>query len=215
MKSVLVIGIGIFGEYAVKKLSALGHQVMAIDQKEERLKAIQAYALDVLIGDGTSEELIQSLGVRNFDFCLVSVGQNFEASLMTTFLLKDNGAQVVVSKAYNEIHRKFLLRNGADYVVFPEKQMAEWTASRFSADHILDYIALTDEYALVEVQVPVEWSGKSIGALNVRRKHHVNILAVKRNGVLDPEIMATTVLEEGEVLMVLGSTKAIQKCFRT
>ncbi|HAD19455.1 MAG TPA: potassium transporter TrkA, partial [Lachnospiraceae bacterium] len=103
----------------------------------------------------------------------------------------------------------------ADYVVFPEKQMAEWTASRFSADHILDYIALTDEYALVEVQVPVEWSGKSIGALNVRRKHHVNILAVKRNGVLDPEIMATTVLEEGEVLMVLGSTKAIQKCFRT
>lgn len=214
MKSILLIGLGRFGKHVAQKLYELKHQVMAVDMIEERVNEVLPYVTNAQIGDGTNEEFLSSLGVRNFDVCIVAIGDNFQSSLETTSLLKDLGAKMVVSRAARDVHAKFLLRNGADEIVYPEKQLASWTAIRYSSDHIFDYIELTEDYAIFEISIPEEWNGKSIGRLDIRKKHRVNIMAVKRNGELNLNITSDTVLDNRETLLVLGRYKDIQKCFR-
>ncbi len=214
MKSILLIGLGRFGKHVAQKLYELKHQVMAVDMIEERVNEVLPYVTNAQIGDGTNEEFLSSLGVRNFDVCIVAIGDNFQSSLETTSLLKELGAKMVVSRAARDVHAKFLLRNGADEIVYPEKQLASWTAIRYSSDHIFDYIELTEDYAIFEISIPEEWNGKSIGRLDIREKHRVNIMAVKRNGELNLNITSDTVLDNRETLLVLGRYKDIQKCFR-
>ena len=168
MKTILLIGLGRFGRHIARKLNELNHQVMAVDQNEERVNAVLPYVTNAQIGNSTSEEFLSSLGVRNFDVCIVAIGDNFQSSLETTSLLKELGAPKVVARAARNVQAKFLLRNGADEVVYPEKQMAIWTAIRFSSDHIADYVSLGDDHAIFEVTVPEGWVGKSIGQLDIR-----------------------------------------------
>ncbi len=214
MKSILLIGLGRFGKHVAMKLNELNHQVMAVDTIEERVNEVLPYVTNAQIGDGTSEEFLGSLGVRNFDVCIVAIGDDFQSSLETTSLLKELGAKMVVSRAARDVHAKFLLRNGADEIVYPEKQLASWTAIRYSSDHIFDYIELTEDYAIFEVSVPKSWTGKSIGQLDIRKRQNINIMAIKRNGELNLSITSDTVLAEDETLLVLGRNKDIQKCFR-
>lgn len=141
MKSILLIGLGRFGRHIAMKLDELHHQVMAVDTDEKRVEAVLPYVTNAQIGDATDEEFLSSLGVRNFDVCIVAIGDNFQSSLETTSLLKELGAGYVVSRAARDVQAKFLLRNGADEVVYPEKQLAAWTAIRYSADHIFDYVS--------------------------------------------------------------------------
>ena len=136
MKTILLIGLGRFGRHVAMKLNELNHQVMAVDKVEERVDAILPYVTSAQIGDSTSDAFIKSLGVRNFDVCIVAIGDSFQSSLETTSLLKEMGAKKVVARATRDVHAKFLLRNGADEVVYPEKQIANWTAIRYSSDHI-------------------------------------------------------------------------------
>lgn len=154
MKTILLIGLGRFGRHIVMKLNELKHQVMAVDQNEERVNAILPFVTNAQIGDSTSAEFLADLGVRNFDVCIVAIGDNFQSSLETASLLKELGAKKVVARAARDVQAKFLLCNGADEVVYPEKQMAFWTAIRYSSDHIFDYISLGDDYAIFEVEVP-------------------------------------------------------------
>lgn len=214
MKTILLIGLGRFGRHLAIKLNELNHQVMAIDKDEERVNAILPVVTNAQIGDSTSEEFVSSLGVRNFDLCIVAIGDHFQSSLETASLLKDLGAKKVVARAAQDVQAKFLLRNGADEVVYPEKQMAIWTAIRYSSDHITDYIALSDDHAIFEIEVPDAWADKTVAQLDVRKKYHVNILAIKQNGkfamtVITPE----TVLPAGSTILVLGTQRDIQKCF--
>lgn len=213
MKSILLIGLGRFGRHIAVKLDELGHQVMAIDIKEDRVDAVLPFVTNAQIGDSTNEDFLGSLGVRNFDVCIVAIGGNFQNSLETTSLLKELGAKLVVSRAERDVQAKFLLRNGADEVVYPEKQMANWTAIRYSADHIFDYIELTEEYAIFEVEVPEEWLGKTIGEIDIRRKYNINIMATKKNGELNITISPDVKFTAGQTMLVLGSNKDIQKCF--
>lgn len=213
MKEILLIGLGRFGSHVAKKLSDLGHQVMAVDICEERVNRVLPYVTNALIGNSTSEEFMSSLGVRNFDVCIVAIGDDFQSSLETTLLLKELGAGMVVSRASSDVHEKFLLRNGADETVYPERQFARWTAIRYSADHIFDYIDLGKDYAIFEVAIPAAWAGRTIAEVDVRRKYHVNIMAIKRDGQLDMMISPDTLLVAGETLLVLGSNRDIQKCF--
>lgn len=214
MKTILLIGLGRFGRHIAMKLNELNHQVMAVDKDEERVNAILPFVTNAQIGDSTSEEFVSSLGVRNFDVCIVAIGDNFQSSLETASLLKELGAKKVVARAAQDVQAKFLLRNGADEVVYPEKQVANWTAIRYSSDHISDYIALGDGQAIFEVSVPEGWIGKTIGQLDVRKRYHVNIMAIKENGkfsmtVITPE----TSLPLGSTILVLGTQRDIQKCF--
>ena len=214
MKSILLIGLGRFGKHVAQKLYELKHEVMAVDVIEERVNEVLPYVTNAQIGDGTNEEFLSSLGVRNFDVCIEAIGDNFQSSLETTSLLKELGAKMVVSRAARDVHAKFLLRNGADEIVYPEKQLASWTAIRYSSDHIFDYIELTEDYAIFEISVPPEWNGKSIGQLDIRKKQRINIMAVKKNGELNLNITSDTVLSNSETLLVLGRLKDVQKCFR-
>ena len=169
MKSILLIGLGRFGRHIAMKLDELHHQVMAVDQEESRVEAALPYVTNGQIGDGTNVDFLRSLGVRNFDVCIVAIGDDFPSSLETTSLLKELGAKMVVSRAASDVHAKFLLKNGADEVVYPEKQLAAWTAIRYSSDHIFDYIELDEEHAIFEVSVPATWIEKTVGLLDIRK----------------------------------------------
>ena len=214
MKSILLIGLGRFGKHIAMHLSSLRHQVMAVDHREERIDEILPYVTNAQIGDSTNAEFLSSLGVDNYDVCIVAIGDDFQSSLETTSLLKELGAQMVVSRAATDVQEKFLLRNGADEVVYPEKQLARWTAIRCSADHILDYIEIDSNHAIFEVSIPKTWLGKTVGQLDIRKKFSINILAVKTDRKLNSFITPDTLLSEEMSLMVMGTYKDIQKCFR-
>ena len=214
MKNILLIGLGHFGKHIAIELNQLGHEIMAVDENEEKVNDVLPYVTSAQIGDSTDSDFLESLGIRNFDVCIVTMSGNFQNSLETTSLLKELGAEFVVSAAKRDVQEKFLLRNGADKVVYPEKQMAKWTAIRYTSDHILDYIEVDDSNAIFEVQVPDNWIGKSIGRIDIRKKYNINILALKEYGKLNMAITPDTVLSSNITLLVLGDYKSLQKCFK-
>ena len=171
MKNILLIGLGRFGRHIALQLSKLGHEVMAVDINEERVNESLPIVTNAQIGDSTNTEFLRSLGIGNFDVCIVTIGGNFQNSLETTSLLKELGAKLVVSRAERDVQEKFLLRNGADEVIYPEKQVANWAAIRYTADHIRDYIEVGEAHAIFEVEVPKGWIGKTVGELDIRRQY--------------------------------------------
>ena len=199
MKNILLIGVGRFGRHIAEQLTQLGHQVMAVDTSEERINDVLPLVTNAQIGDSTNAEFLRSLGIGNLE---------------TTSLLKELGAKCVVSRAERDVQAKFLLRNGADHVVYPEKQMAKWAAIRYSSDHIFDYIEIDDRHAIFEVEVPESWIGKSVGELDIRRKFGINILGLKRSGKTDVSVTPDTVLSADVTILALGEYKSLQKCFR-
>ncbi|MDD6435096.1 MAG: TrkA family potassium uptake protein [Clostridiales bacterium] len=213
MKSVLLIGLGRFGRHIAKKLDEMNHQVMAVDIDEKRVNLVLPYVTNAQIGDSTDPDFLESLGVNNFDVCIVTIAENFQNSLETTSLLKELGAKLVVSRAARDVHAKFLLRNGADEIVYPEKQLAYWSAIRFTADHILDYIQLDSDYGIFEISVPEKWIGKTVQEADVRRKHGINIMGFRRNGEIDLEFTPDTKFKNGDNILILGKTKDMQKTF--
>ena len=173
MKNILLIGLGRFGRHIALQLNKLGHEVMAVDSNEERVNKILPIVTNAQIGDSTNTEFLKSLGIGNFDVCIVTIGGNFQNSLETTSLLKELGAKLVVSRAERDVQEKFLLRNGADEVIYPEKQVANWAAIRYTADHVRDYIEVDEAHAIFEVEVPEGWIGKTVGELDIRRKYSI------------------------------------------
>ncbi len=214
MKNILLIGLGRFGRHIALQLNKLGHEVMAVDSNEERVNEILPIVTNAQIGDSTNTEFLKSLGIGNFDVCIVTIGGNFQNSLETTSLLKELGAKLVVSRAERDVQEKFLLRNGADEVIYPEKQVANWAAIRYTADHIRDYIEVDEAHAIFEVEVPKGWIGKTVGELDIRRKYSINIMATKENGKINMAVSSETVLTDNITLLVLGAYKELQKCFR-
>ena len=214
MKNILLIGLGRFGRHIALQLNKLGHEVMAVDSNEERVNAILPIVTNAQIGDSTNTEFLKSLGIGNFDVCIVTIGGNFQNSLETTSLLKELGAKLVVSRAEWDVQEKFLLRNGADDVVYPEKQVARWAAIRYTADHIRDYIQVDEAHAIFEVEVPVNWIGRTVGELDVRKKYNINIMAVKKDGKVNMVVSPDTVMTDDVTLLVLGEYKQLQKCFK-
>ena len=213
MKSVLIIGAGQFGCHVAKIMSGLKCEIMAVDINESSVNEILPYVTNAQIGDGTNKEFLQSLGVRNYDVCIVSIGDNFQTSLEATALLKEMGASLVISRASNDVQEKFLLRNGADEVVYPEKISAKRLAIKMSSDAILDFIELDENYSIYEIAMPRDWVGKSLVQLDVRRKFNINIISVKREGkIIMPG--ADTVMNQQDVLYVIGDMKDLKRCFK-
>ena len=186
MKNILLIGLGRFGRHIALQLNKLGHEVMAVDINEERVNESLTIVTNAQIGDSTNTEFLRSLGIGN----------------------------LVVSRAERDVQEKFLLRNGADEVIYPEKQVANWAAIRYTADHIRDYIEVDEGHAIFEVEVPEGWIGKTVGELDIRRKYSINIMATKENGKINMAVSPETVLTDKITLLVLGAYKELQKCFR-
>ena len=214
MKSILLIGVNRFGALLARQFYSLGHQIMAVDKDEDRINRILPLVTDARIGDSTDEAFLRSLGINSYDVCLVTIGEDFQSSLETTSLLKELGGRLVISRADRDVQAKFLLRNGADEVINPEKQIAEWAAIRYGSNHILDYIKLDEDHAIFEVPVPKVWEGKSVSQIDIRRRYGINIMAVREYGQMNLTVTPDTVLERNKTLLVLGKRKAIQKCFR-
>lgn len=213
-KSILLIGLGRFGRHMAVKLNELGHEVLAVDSDEERINDIADIVTNAQIGDSTNIQFLKRLGIDNFDVCIVTISGDFQSSLETTSLLKELGAKKVISRAERDGQAKFLLRNGADEIVYPEKQLAYWTATRYTSDHIMDYIEIDNEHAIFEVAIPKEWIGKSILEIDIRKKYNINILAVKENGKLNVTVKPDIILREDKSLLVIGEYKALLKCFK-
>lgn len=214
MKSVLLIGLGRFGRHIAMKLNDLDHEVMAVDNDEERVNSVLGFVTNAQIGDSTNEDFLSSLGIRNFDVCIVAIGDNFQNSLETAFLLKEMGARKVIARASMDAQEKFLLRNGADEVVYPEKQLASWTAIRSTSESIRDYIEIDSDYSIFELSIPADWSCKTVAQLDIRKKYGINVLGIREDGKLNMNVTPDTVLGEGNTILVLGHQKSIQKCFR-
>ena len=213
-KTILLIGLGRFGLHIAKKLNELGHEVMAVDVNEERINQAVPYVTDAQIGNSTNEEFLKSLGINNFDLCIVTISDDFQSSLETTSLLKELGAKKVVSRAERDGQAKFLLRNGADEIVYPEKQLASWMAIKYSADHILDYIEIDNEHAIFEVSVPKDWIGKTIGEIDIRKKYGISILGIKDGKKLNVNVTPSQILGLELSLLVIGDYKKLKKCFK-
>jgi len=214
MKSVLLLGLGRFGKNLAIQLSSLGHEVMGVDINEDRVNDAMDIVTNAQIGDSTNEAFLRTLGVDGYDVCFVTISNDFQSSLETTCLLKELGASFVVSRAERDGQEKFLLRNGADKVVYPEKQVAKWAAIRYSSSHILDFLELDAKHSLYEVSIPEQWAGKSIVQLDVRRKYGLSIIGLRKDGAMNFMIKPDTILTQDMTLLVVGEDKAIQRCFR-
>ncbi|MDD2968828.1 MAG: TrkA family potassium uptake protein [Lachnospiraceae bacterium] len=211
MKSILVIGMGRFGKHLARKMTELNNDVMIIDKEESIIEELAPNFTDAHIGDCTSETVLSTLGVRNFDICFVAIGNNFQSSLEITSLLKEFGAKYVVSKASRDIQAKFLLRNGADEVIYPEREMAEKLAIRLSAKSIFDFIELTPEYGIFEIPIREIWINKSIAQVDIRRKHHINILAIKTRNDLKPLPGSDYTFQRNDHIVVIGKPSDVFK----
>ena len=213
MKSILIIGMGRFGRSLAMQFTELGDEVMAIDRSETRVNDVLAFVTNAMIGDATRENFMNTLGVSDYDLCVVSIGDDFQGSLEVTYLLKELGAKYVVARASSGVHRKFLLNNGADEVVYPEEQLAEQTAIRLSNDSIFDYIELDDNSAVYDVVIPKKWIGRTVAELNIRQEYGLNIIGERINGKVVTEINPYEKLAEGKRLLVAGNIKNLNKCF--
>lgn len=211
MKSFLVIGAGKFGRFVCKYLFDLGCDVLLVDESEEKLSGSLAFTSGAKIGDCTRMDVLNSFGVDEFDAAVVCIPEDFQNSLQITDLLKDLNCPRVIAVASTEVQAKFLLKNGADKIVFPEKDMARRLAVTISSDSIFDYINLSNEFAIFEIKAPAKWNGKSIQTIDVRKRFNVNIVAVKApdGKVSVPDI--SYVFNSHDHIMVLGSTEAINK----
>lgn len=214
MKSILIIGMGRFGRHLCRNLAALGNQIMVVDELEENLEEMLPYVVSAKIGDCTNETVLKSLGIRNFDICFVCIGTNFQSSLEITSMVKEMGGKYVVSKANRDIHAKFLLRNGADEVIYPDRDIAEKLAVRYSANHVFDYIELTEEFSIYEIPPLPEWVGKSILELSIRNKYHISILATKEGERAKLMPAADYVIREDEHLMVIGKKTDVDRLLK-
>ena len=214
MKTVLIIGMGRFGQHLCRKMLKLNNEVMIVDRNEEAMEDLLPLVTNAKIGDCTNEEVLHSLGIGNFDLCFVCIGTNFQSSLEITRLLKEAGAKYVISKATRDIQAKFLLRNGADAVVYPEKDIAERIAVRYSADNVFDYIELDEEYSIYEIPPLREWIGKTIGEVDFRARLNSSIIGTKLNGITSFLPGADHVFRADEHLMVIGKKKDIDKILK-
>lgn len=213
MKSVLILGAGEFGSTIAKRMSELGCDVLTVDSEEDVINEIMPYVTNAMIGDCTNRELLASLGIPDFDICIVALGGLFQESLEAACTLKELGAKFVMARATNDVQMKFLKMAGADEIAYPEKQTAIRFATKYASDMILDFIRLDNNYSIYEMKVPKDWVGKTLAQVDVRRKHNINIITVKRGErVVIPK--PETMFGPDDVTFVIGEINDIRKCFR-
>ena len=211
MSKILLIGMGKFGQILGEKLLEVGDEVMIVDRDEERINRFAPKYADALIANCMEEENLRTLDIPSFDACVVAIAEDFQSSLEITSLLKELGAKHVVSKASTEIQRKFLLRNGADEVIYPDYDMAEKLAVTLHSTKVFDYIELNEENSIMEVSVPSRWAGKRLADVNPRKNHGLNLLTVRKQETLITELNADYVFEDGDHMLVFGNTERILK----
>lgn len=210
-KQFLIIGLGRFGSSIAKTIYELGHDVLAIDKDEEKVQEISDYVTHAVQMDSTDESILKTLGVTNFDVAVVTIGSNLQDSVMATLILKELGVKYIIAKANNELHAKVLTKIGADKVVLPERDMGTRVAHNLVSSNILDYIELSEEYSILEIEAIKEWFNKSLKEIEIRKKYGINVVAIKRGEKVNISPSAEDIIKENDVLVALGSAKDLNK----
>ena len=211
MKSYVVAGLGRFGSEVARQLCFLGCEVLAIDQSSDLVQQISADVTHAVVADARDKEVLKALDVRNFDCAIVAIGADLSASVLVTMNMKELGVPYVVCKAHDDTHRRVLEKLGADRVTIPEQENAARVARSLSSHNVLDYIELSEDYGIVEIPAPKSWHERTLKELNVRAKLGVNILAVRREGKINVSPAADFAFSQGDVLVVLGDSLALEK----
>ena len=213
MKTFVVIGLGRFGTAVATELSSLGHEVLALDDSEENVEKVADKVTHAVTGDARDPAVLRALGVRNYDCAIVAVGVDIGTSALVTLNLKELGVRRVICKAQSHVHRKVLEKIGADRVVFPEHEMGVKLAQGLSSSNVLNFIELSDDFGIVELEIPKSWQHRSIRDLDVRAKHHVNIIAVRKGstGTLEVAPGGDYVLESKDAVVTLGRNEDINR----
>lgn len=211
MKSYIVIGLGRFGTEVARRLYEMGCEVLAVDNNSELVQHISSEVTQAVVADARDKDVLRALGAKDFDCAVVAIGGNLADSVLATMNVKELGIPQVVCKAHDEIHRQVLLKLGADQVVIPEQEHAAKLARSLSSNNVLDYIELSEDYAIIEVPAPKSWVGKSLKELNIRAKLGVNILAVKQGARINVSPAAEYTIAGQDVMVVLGHTDALKK----
>ncbi|HYF84640.1 MAG TPA: TrkA family potassium uptake protein [Clostridia bacterium] len=211
MQSFVILGLGRFGQSVAKTLYELGHEVLAIDENEGLIQSISNHITYAIVGDVTDENVLKAAGIKNFDAAVVSTGRNLESSILVTQMLKEMGIKYILAKAQNELHARVLTKLGADRVVFPELDMGVRAAHNLVSTNIIDYIELSPDYTIIEINPPKRWEGKTLKELNVRVKHGINIIAIKNGNKINVSPTADYIVNNNDILVVIGSKSDIDK----
>lgn len=210
-KQYIVIGLGRFGTSVAKTLYALGHDVLAIDSEEDSVQEISDSVTHAVQMDATDEGALRSLGIKNFDVAVITIGANIQSSIMITLLIKELGVKYVIAKAHNELHEKVLYKIGADRVILPEKDMGVRVAHNLVSTNILDFIELSPDYSIAEIASPADWHGRTLRELNLRAHHGINVMAIKRENGINVSPVADDYIESGDILVAIGGTEDLGK----
>ncbi len=210
-KSVLIIGIGRLGSHLAEKMQDLGHDVIVLDSREESIKKMANHFDDARIADYTSEDVLRELDIPSFDLCFITVGDDFEASMITTLTLKKLGAKYVAARARDEVQCALLKKIGADEIIYADGEVADKLAIRHNGNNIFDYIALAGGYAIFEVPIVKEWKGRTISEIDVRKKYKINIIAIKNGNSINPTPMPDYCFKEDDHIFVLGQSRDVFK----
>jgi len=210
-KQFCIIGCGRFGATVANKLTELGCEVMVVDTDEEKIQTISNDVTYAVQADATDENSLKSIGVRNFDVVIISIGENIQSSTLVTLMVKEMGVKHIVAKAQNELHGKVLSKIGANRIVYPEKEMGIRIAKNLVSDNILDYIELAPDYSIMEALALEEWLGKNLIELDMRAKYGVNVMAIKHGTEINIAVTADVVIKEGDILVVIGHNDDLKK----
>ena len=211
MRSVLIIGLGRFGRHLAANFASLGNEVMVVDKDENSVNPLAPAVTAAQIGDCTDEAVLREIGVSDFDICFVCITENLETSMIVTMTLKELGAKQVITKVNQDIHVKFLLSNGADNIIYPERDMAFRTAMKYSARGAYDYLQLSPSYGIFEVAPPADWVGKTLREAGIRKKYQLNIIAEKTGDTITPIDQEDFVFTPEQHLLICGDKKSFQK----
>lgn len=210
-KQFVVVGLGRFGSSVAKTLYSLGHDVLAIDINEDLVQDIADEVTHAVQLDATDESAIKALGIRNFDVAVVTIGASIQASVMATLLLKENGIKHIIAKGNSDIHAKVLYKIGADRVILPEKDMGIRVAHNLVSTNILDYIELSSDYSIIEINTPLHWHGQTINQLSLRSEYGINVVAIKRGKEVNVSPYADDIIECGDIVVAIGSAADLSK----
>jgi len=210
-KQFVAIGCGRFGSSVALKLMDLGNEVMVVDKNEETIQNIADQVTYAVQADATDENTIKALGIRNFDVAIISIGEDIQSSVLVTLMAKELGVKYVIAKAQNDLHGKLLYKIGADRVVFPEREMGIRIAKNLVSDNILDYIELAPDYSIMEVVALPEWLGKNLKEINMRSTYGINVMAIKQGIDINIAVAADDLINEGDVLVVIGHNEDLKK----
>jgi trk system potassium uptake protein TrkA len=211
MKQFIVLGLGRFGSAVATTLVELGHEVLGVDNDEERVNDLKDKITQAVQADITEEKVLKELGVKNFDAAIVSIGTDLEASILVTMMLKEMGLKYIIAKALNNLHAKVLEKIGVDKIVFPERDMGRRIARSLIIPNIKDYIELEPDYSVIEIEALPEFANKTLSELDLRNKYGINVLAIKRDNSFNVSPQAKDIIKKGDFLIVIGETKKINK----